>query len=684
MARAASMVAIDCWNCGKTGHYKSDCPELKVEGVDNGVQNLSVEECNDSHGLLTAQDEVECTLTQGSGRGVRGILSPDHLYIDTCATYASMPYAHLLDNLRKQMCGLCGHTNSGSTTMNEAGNLGAIKKMWLNEGGVASVIPLKILEKIWPVLYHSVKGMNPGHFVIHLGEGDVVKRNNKKGIPYLNLKEVKAEVALCLLQSAIDTIRGKMEGFSKREVKEATAARKAQGMLGHPTDHEFLGMVRSNMITNCTVTESAIKNAHIIFGPDLAGVRGGTVRRAPESVRVDHIQIPRVILYRHRIVTLTMDCMFINGVPFLVSTSRGLNLITAEHTPSQTMKNLASGIRRIMDLYAHGGFQVGAVLMDNEFESLQNLVPIIVVNTTAAKEHVPEIKRRIRLIKEQGRGILNTLPYKKMPQLMLIELIYHVVLWLNASPIKSGVFATLSPQEIVLRHKLDFAKHCKAIFGSYCEAHNEPVPSNMMATRASPAIVLGPTGNLQGTYKLLNLAATGKKFKRHSFTVYLMPDSVIKQIEALGQQNLPGVFNFLDRNGMLFEWNNNVDKYTKGLVEEDIVLYPLLVAEFLGITLDREVPVPSIEEEIIPHGQAKDAAAHNSNVPPFVAAGVNHGPAAIHASDNKIGKYDNEDDDIIVVANIPHRNAPTPEPHCHPRFRRGRCEHQWRLGFGQR
>jgi len=93
--------------------------------------------------------------------------------------------------------------------------------------------------------------------------------------------------------------------------------------------------------------------------------------------------------------------------------SRGLNLITAEHTPSQTLKNLASGIRRIMDLYARRGFQVGTVLMDNEFESLQNLVPIIVVNTTAAKEHVPEIECCIRLIKEQGQGILNTLPYKK-------------------------------------------------------------------------------------------------------------------------------------------------------------------------------------------------------------------------------------------------------------------------------
>jgi hypothetical protein len=47
-------------------------------------------------------------------------------------------------------------------------------------------------------------------------------------------------------------------------------------------------------------------------------------------------------------------------------------------------------------------------------------VPILTINTTAAKEHVPEVERKIRLIKERRRGILNTLPFKKMPRLMLI------------------------------------------------------------------------------------------------------------------------------------------------------------------------------------------------------------------------------------------------------------------------
>ena len=111
------------------------------------------------------------------------------------------------------------------------------------------------------------------------------------------------------------------------------------------------------------------------------------------------------------------------------------------------------------------------MLAEDKFEKLRNLVPILAINTTAVKEHVPEVERKIRLIKEWGRGILNTLPFKKMPRLMLIDLVYHVVLWLNAFPTNSGVSETLSPDEIVYRHKLDFAKHCKSPFGTNCEVH---------------------------------------------------------------------------------------------------------------------------------------------------------------------------------------------------------------------
>jgi hypothetical protein len=293
-----------------------------------------------------------------------------------------------------------------------------------------------------------------------------------------------------------------MEGYTRCEVKEAHQARDVQAMVGHPTDQEFLRMVRSRMIVDCPVTPAAVLNSNRIFGPPPEGVRGCMVRTTPESVVVNHVTIPRAILERHQLVTLAIDVMFVNGVQFLFSVSRGLNLITTKYTPSCTAKQLAAGIRRIMDVYSQGGFVVGTILAGNEFEPLRILLPILAVNTTSAKEHLPEVERSICLIKECGRGILNTLPFKKMPQVILIKLVYHVVLWLNAYPTKSGVSDMLLPREIVLQQKLNFKRHCKACFGAYCKAHDEPTPLNMMVSRSTPAIVLGLTGNIQETYSI--------------------------------------------------------------------------------------------------------------------------------------------------------------------------------------
>lgn len=216
------------------------------------------------------------------------------------------------------------------------------------------------------------------------------------------------------------------------------------------------------------------------------------------------------------------------------SAACGLNLITAEYTPSRTSKQLTAGIARIVDLYARGGYQVGTILMDNEFKYLKATVTHLVINTTAAKKHVPEIEWRIRLTKERGRGILNTLPFQRIPKTILIELIYHVMLWLNAIPVRSGISDKLSPSELVIRQKLDFKKHCKVPFGSYCKVHNEPTPTNGMQSRTHPAMVLSPTGNLQDLYKFFCLQ-TGKKLKQRAFTPYPIPDSIIKQVDVRKQ-----------------------------------------------------------------------------------------------------------------------------------------------------
>jgi hypothetical protein len=182
-----------------------------------------------------------------------------------------------------------------------------------------------------------------------------------------------------------------------------------------------------------------------------------------------------------------------------------------------------------------------------------------------------------------------------------------------------------------------------------------------MVTCSTPAIVLGPTGNLQGTYKFLSLA-TGKKVKRRAFMPYPMPDLVVKKVKAYGKSTtLSGIFDFADRNGILFEWNEEVDEFSEGIVNiEDVVLYPSLAAEHPGVVLGQDQSLPSIEEELVPQGQAKDAVARNANLQLFDVAGVVAAPI-VHANADKLNDYKIDDNDgIIAVGDIPQQPPHAP------------------------
>ncbi len=106
-------------------------------------------------------------------------------------------------------------------------------------------------------------------------------------------------------------------------------------------------MVRDRLLTNRPVAVCNVDNANRIFGPDLANLRGKTTRAKPERVRVEYVQIPWNFVQLHKYVTLVADVMFVNGLPFLVTSLRGLSLVRIEHLPSRTAKHLAQTLERV-------------------------------------------------------------------------------------------------------------------------------------------------------------------------------------------------------------------------------------------------------------------------------------------------------------------------------------------------
>ena len=89
----------------------------------------------------------------------------------------------------------------------------------------------------------------------------------------------------------VETVHRNYEGFTKKEVEKAIGARHLQGMLGNPSDQDFLAMVCTNSIQNCNFTIDDCKHAFLIFGKNLPNIIGKTVRKKPDRVEPEYVDI---------------------------------------------------------------------------------------------------------------------------------------------------------------------------------------------------------------------------------------------------------------------------------------------------------------------------------------------------------------------------------------------------------
>ncbi len=193
-------------------------------------------------------------------------------------------------------------------------------------------------------------------------------------------------------------------------------------------------------------------------------------------VVADYVAVPCLLVEQNKVVMMAVDVFFVDGTAFLITVSRRIKFITTEHVPVRMATNLSKHLTWVLQVYERAGFRVRTILMDGEFEKVRDLIPRIECNMTAAKEHVSKAECTIRMVKEQTRGLLGTLPFQHLPRRMKIEFIYFMVLWLNAFPVKNGISSMFSPRELLVRWRMDYSKHCRVLMGTYCKIHDEPSP----------------------------------------------------------------------------------------------------------------------------------------------------------------------------------------------------------------
>ena len=481
---------------------------------------------------FTFYEHGSCESPNNTPNNVGGVPT-SWILLDNQSTIDVFSSAKLLKNIRKTNRVMYIHCTAGTTSTDMVGDLPGYGTVWYHANGIANILSLsRVREKGYVINYSSNAG-NVFRVTNNTGKIHLFKPS-EKGLFYLNTNENRDEGTLFI--TTVDNIQYK---YSVRDYNQAVLARKIQKIIGRPSSKQFLEIINNNLLINCPVTCHDVLAAENIFGPDLGSLKGKTVRQTPESVMINDVKVQENILERYRHVTIAADIMYVNKIAFFVTISRNIRFVTSERLLNQKAETILKAIQQVLNIYQIKNFKVTHLLMDGQFEPLRNSISGLgaTLNTVARDEHVPEIERHIRTLKERVRCVRNMLPFESIPKRLVIEMVYYATFWLNCFPSKEGISNSLSPRTIITGSKVDYLKHCKLEFGEYVQVHEQH--DNTLATRTVGAIALRPNGNAQGSHMFYSLN-TGKILIRNQWTCLPMPREVMLRIHELAKMDPEG------------------------------------------------------------------------------------------------------------------------------------------------
>ena len=534
--------AIICFHCQGPGHYASQCPHR----TDNNEATAGVTMLQ-SHGPVHNFTflHFDCCFSQS-----RHVAIPDSwVLLDSQSTVSVFRNATLLQNIRPAASPLTVYTNGGSQISRLVGDIPNFGEVWFNPQSLANILSLAAVRQRCRVTMDTA---GASAIAVHRKDGSVMLfKESPMGLYYFDVNDPTNSINS---PSAPYLFLHSATGYSPREVEGADRARTLYRQLGRPSQRDFLDALANNVVQNCPVTPEDAKRALKIYGPDPATIKGKTVKRpTPAAPQVVPTDIPTKIKNEHRRVTICADNFYVQGHIFCHTISKHLHFRTVAAISNRRKATLEKEIKDVINMYHARGFEVTDFHADNEFAPIQQRILPVLSNIVAADDHVGQVERSIRTIKERVRALVHGLPYRRYPSLLVREIVAHAVRTLNQLPSRKGVSTTMSPRKIVTGLPDPDFNNMRIEFGHYAQIFEERRRTNTTAPRTIGAIALNPTGNTQGSYYFLSLD-TGARVTRQQWTELPITQAVIDRVEELAeQQDQP-----LIDGELVFEWAPNM------------------------------------------------------------------------------------------------------------------------------
>jgi hypothetical protein len=282
---------VKCYQCQATGHFAGDCPS----GANTGTTLVQ-------QAFVLAQAKMMPDI------------DPTWILLDSQSTISVFKNPNMLTNIRKSDRTLRAITNGGYQDSNMVGDFPNLGEVWYNCNSIANILSLADVRKVCRVTMDSgiASSIN-----VHRLDGSVMTfYEHESGLyVYSTNDESNNTVSAYTIVSTVETQK-KM--FTPREIKAADEARELYRKLGRPDEAEFQAILRGNSLRNCPITPLDAKRALIIYGPDIATLKGKTTRSDP-SQRVptfEAVPLPPPIMEHHLNVTLCIDFFLYKVISF--------------------------------------------------------------------------------------------------------------------------------------------------------------------------------------------------------------------------------------------------------------------------------------------------------------------------------------------------------------------------------
>jgi hypothetical protein len=296
-------------NNGSNGGTPDDDNHANVEDQEAGSANNNSTDVN-------AYSEVSFNISSVEQVVLAHTLPRMWLLLDSCSTTDIFANPSLLTNVHKASTPIWVRCNAGRIELTEQGYFGNYPHpVWYNPKGVANILSLANVTKYYRVTMDS--SASPS-MTVHRNDNSTIQFEPSGNGLYkheLPSDTTAVNTMWCMLANSVPTVSDNAANYSKRAYQRAIEARRLQNIVMRPASKKYKEVIL-DYLRDAKVTRADIDAAEHIFGPNVGALRGKTVRRPNPHVPSGVDAVPHDVIKLHKHVTLTVDLMFINNLPF--------------------------------------------------------------------------------------------------------------------------------------------------------------------------------------------------------------------------------------------------------------------------------------------------------------------------------------------------------------------------------